>query len=278
MHLSCSRPAALAAVLLVGVTGIAPAAPLPEKPKVESPVEKVRKALDQVLDLDLAAQPLSAALDQLREETKVNFVIDQVTVAQLGIDPMSAPAVTAKLTRVKARTALRNVLDQLNLTFVIVGDAVHVTSEEGAVQRQLRQRVSLDLSGVTVQAALKQLAKETGVNLLVDAKSAKEAQTAVTLQLDEVPLETAVRLLAESAGLKAARVGNVLVVTSKAHAAELRAEPDLLPRSAAPLDGAVVPGGAGLGAVIGGAAGALFGPAVPEPMKPEKAVKPDEKR
>ena len=52
----------------------------------------------------------------------------------------------------------------------------------------------------------------------------------MSLQLDDVPLETAVRLLAENAGLKPVRIGNVVLVTTKAHATELRNEPELVPR------------------------------------------------
>jgi hypothetical protein len=273
MRLTPSHLAGLTVLVLFGVAATAPAAPLTEKPKAENPVEKVRKALDEVIDLDLAGQPLSVAIEQLRAETKINFVVDQVAIAQMGVDPMSSPVVTTKLTRVKARTALRNVLDQLNLSFVIVGEVVHISTEEMAIHRQLRQRVSLDLNGTALQAALKQLAKETGTNLLVDGKSAKEAQTVVTLQLDDVPLETAVRLMAEAAGLKAARVGNVLVVTTKAHATELRAEPDLVTPKSSPgaVDPLLMPGGLG-GAAVGGPLG------LPVPPPPAEAPKPDEKR
>jgi hypothetical protein len=49
----------------------------------------------------------------------------------------------------------------------------------------------------------------------------------VSIQMDDVPLETAVRLLAETAGLKPVKVGNVLMVTTKATAAAMRSDPDL---------------------------------------------------
>ena len=49
----------------------------------------------------------------------------------------------------------------------------------------------------------------------------------MSIQLEDVPLETAVRLLAEMAGLKPVRVGNVLFVTKKETANELRTDPDL---------------------------------------------------
>src|SRR5438067_1399862 len=57
--------------------------------------------------------------------------------------------------------------------------------------------------------------------------AAKEAKMEVSLQMEDVPLETAVRLLSEMAGLKPVRVGNVLFVTTKANATEMRADPEL---------------------------------------------------
>ena len=44
----------------------------------------------------------------------------------------------------------------------------------------------------------------------------------MSLQLEDVPLETTVRLLVEMAGLKPVRVGNALFVTKKEVAAEMR--------------------------------------------------------
>src|SRR6202035_3498509 len=84
-----------------------------------------------------------------------------------------------------------------------------------------------DLDKIAFGAALRQIAHETGVNLVLDGRVEKEASAKVSLQMEDVPLETAVRLLAEMAGLKPVRVGNVLFVTGKANATEMRADPDL---------------------------------------------------
>ena len=76
--------------------------------------------------------------------------------------------------------------------------------------------------------ALRQLARDTATNVIVDTRAEKDAQATVTMQLEDVPLETAVRLLSEMAGLKPVRVGNVLFVTKKDIANELRNDPDLV--------------------------------------------------
>jgi hypothetical protein len=49
--------------------------------------------------------------------------------------------------------------------------------------------------------------------------------------MEDVPLETAVRLMAETAGLKPVKVGNVFLVTTKAIANELRNDPELNPQN-----------------------------------------------
>jgi hypothetical protein len=254
----------------------APAAPVPPprdaKKTGETPAEKVRKALDQnIANLEIDNQQLNLALEQLHEETKINFVIDRTTITQMmGLDPDNGAPVRAKLQNVKAKTALRNILDQYSLAYAVIGESVLITSEEMAVYRQLKQRVSVDLDRVKMEIALKGLARETATNLLVDSRALKEGQNPVTLQLDDVPLETAVRLIAEEAGLKPVRMGNVVLVTTKAHATELRNEPELVPAPRLPdADGpAAVP----RLAVPGG-----LGPAVPIVPPPVGGAKPADK-
>ncbi len=261
-----------ALVLALTLAARLPARPDEGPAKGETTAEKIRKDLDQTLaNLDIENQQLHLALDQLHEETKVLFVLDRVTIQQMGMDVDSLP-VKVKRRNVKVRAALRAILNPYGLTYAVVGDSVLVTTEEMAVYRQLKQHVSVDLDRVQFATALKQLARETGTNLLVDARAQKEAQAPVSLQIDDVPLETAVRLLGEMAGLKPVRLGNVVLVTTKTHAAELRSEPELVvsPRGGGVPDGVVgvaVPGGGGGGAVPPMAA---TPPAPPPPAKPEE--------
>src|SRR5262249_31937001 len=160
--------------------------------------------------------------------TKINFVLDTPTLLEMGIALEESPA-SIKVTNARLRTGLRAMLGQFNLSYTILGDRVLITSEEMAVYRQLRPPVSLDLDGTPLRTALNQLARQTAVNLLLDPRAAKEAQTPLTVRVDDVPLEAAVRLLAEFAGLKPARMGNVLLVTTEERADKLRAEPELVP-------------------------------------------------
>jgi hypothetical protein len=289
MHWSTVRRALPAGVLVLAwvvLPGAAPAAPAgaaatasESRPRGESPAEKVRKVLDQVAEtIEITDQPLELAVAQFHELTKLNFVLDRLTIQQMGVDPGNA-AVNLKLQNVKWKSALRTMLGQYNLNYAIVGETVIVTSEDMAMVRQMRQRVSVDLERVQMAAALKQLARDTSTNLLVDNRALKEAQTAVTLQLEDVPLETAVRLLAEMAGLKPVRVGNVLFVTTKTNAAEMRADVDLVPpqQPGQPQPDVMVPGGIALGAAPAAPAVAPRPPAANPPAGDKTEPPPADK-
>jgi hypothetical protein len=221
---------ALAWALVPAALTAAPVSPTPpDKSKAGGPAVALRKALDAPITIKIDKQPLAAAIDMLKEKSKVNFVLDSFTIQQnYGWTPEQPPTpVDVDLKDVKLKSALRTVLAPYNLSYAVVGGEVVVTTEDAAVSRQMRQRVDVDVDKEEFAEALKQLGRETGANLILDSRVEKEAKNPVTLQLEDVPLETAVRLLSEMAGLKPVRVGNVLFVTDKKTATELRNDPDL---------------------------------------------------
>ena len=249
------------------------AAPTPADPKKDktapTTAEKIRHGLDKPVTIDVNQQPLTAVLKEISDATGVPLVVDRFVVNQMGMEPEQI-MIQYKGKDVKARTALRAILGQFNLSYGIVGDNVLVTTDEMAMYRQLRQRVNVDYDGTEFAAAIKRLSRETGTNLIIDSRSAKEGKNAVTLQLEDVPLETAVRLMSEMVGLKPVRVGNVMFITSKAAANDLKSDPDLTPPNPmgnpAMLEKLAGIGGLG-GVVIGGAP-------VPPPAMPPMAVPP----
>jgi hypothetical protein len=202
-----------------------------------SPLEKARKALDAPVTMKLERRPLTEALSLWREKTGLTLVVDDLAIQQeLGWSATQAPTpVNVDLDGVKARAALQSILTPYGLSFAVICDRVVVTTEDSAEARQMAQKINVDLDKVEFGDALKRLSRETGVSLVLDGRLAKEAKAPVSMQLEDVPLETAVRLLAETAGLKPVRMGNALFVTAKGTANELRSEPSLTPT--------VLPGG-----------------------------------
>ena len=279
-----------AVVVALFMAAAAAAAPVTSPPagdqkKDDSPAEKVRKALDQVTDIAIENQPLALAIQQLGEQSKINFVVDTFTVQnQLGIDLQGA-VVNVKLSGVKLHSALRTLLSQHNLSYAVLGDTVLITTEEMAMHRQMRQRISVEAEKQPLTQALKQLSRNTGTNVLVDTRVTKESQIPVTLQLEDVPLETAVRLLGAMAGLKTVRVGNVLFVTNKVTADEMRQDTDLVqpnPQLQKQLEmlrgqlGGAPFAGFGLGGgQLGGLVPQLLNPVQPVPALPQVAPAPN---
>lgn len=255
-----------------------------------SPAEKVRKALDQTLLLDYTGSSFQEVLQHLKDKTKVNFQIDMLVVNQLGLfnfdDGMGNPGMPQMQFKIKGdrstkvRTSLQRMLDPYSLTYVILGDSVLITTEEMGLHRQMRQRVSLNLKETRLDTALKDLARSTALNMILDPRVAKDAQAAVTLDLDDATLETAVRLIAEMGNLKAVRMGNVLFVTSEARAEKIRKEePQPMHHpNMPPFVDRVFPGLGGIGGGIIGAPGiappAIPAPGIPAPPAPDAPPAP----
>jgi hypothetical protein len=272
-------------VLASWVATPALAVPKPDEPRPESPAEKIRRALDQNHTVDFQeGTSLSVAIEQLRNDTKLNIVIDRLMVANLGIDTESTP-VSLRLKNVRLRTILKTLLSQLNLTYVIDQEILLITSEEAAIQRQVRQRVNVDLDNATLEKALQQLSRDTGANIILDPRHGKKVQDTVTLKMEDVPLEVVVRLVAEMTGLRSVRQSNVLFVTSKEVAEELKKQDASVvpnPNGMVPFNGlfqpGVIQGGIGGMGIFNGAGRAVLPFALPaDPAVPAEApaVPPD---
>jgi hypothetical protein len=77
---------------------------------------------------------------------------------------------------------------------------------------------------VTLEAALQDLAKKYGGKIVLSPKAEKQLKKLISARLINLPFETAVENLANMADLSVVRTGNDLVVTTKDHAATLKAE------------------------------------------------------
>ncbi len=240
-----------------------------------SSAETLRAALDKKISIDFTGNTLNDAINHFREKVGVALHIDPMALGMLGIgdpnDGVVQPGFPGgivqpnqgqfklKATDEKAGQVLRRMLNPAGLTYVITQDALLVTSEESAVLRQYRQRVSVDLDEVPLKKAVRDLAKNHGISLVIDPKVAKQSDAPVSLQLDNASIETTLRLLAELGGLKAVRMGNVMFVTTDEKAKRIREE------EAHQFDNPLnpnIPGAIGQPAVFRGMAGGFGGIAV----------------
>jgi hypothetical protein len=258
---------ALSALLLTG--GFS--APSPKSPPAGNKIEEIRKALDSVVTLEESQTNLPAFLEKIGNDHKIQIVLDRTVLAALGLAEETM-MVETKQKDVKLRTGLRNILGTYGLTFAIIGDQVVVTTEEMALYKQFKQRIDVDFNEVPVSKAMKDLSQRYGVNIVLDPKcvKAKTTEIAITLQLEDVAFEGAVRLMSEMAGLKPARLSNVIYITTEDRADKINKDSELIPNPHPDLPGGTLPGGPGFPGGIVPAPGVLP-PAVPMAVPAPKA-------
>ena len=115
-----------------------------------------------------------------------------------------------------------------------------VPRDQAGPAELLRQRVEVNFDKRSLAAVLEDVADATGFNIVLDPRVADKAKAPLTGSLKNVPLETAVRVLADMADLKPVLLDNVFYVTTRANAAVLQAEESR--RDKAPARMAKVPG------------------------------------
>lgn len=216
------RCAVLGVAAALALAGPAPAADPAQTP---DPLALTRRVLDEPGDFAYENVNLTGVLADLRERAKLSITLDPA-LAQVGIDPNGTMVARVQLKGAKLRDGLRAVLEPLNLRFGVVRDGLYISTEDGLTTRQLRQRVDVAGEPAPFAGVVKRLAAETGANVVLDPRLKDRADTPVALKLDDVPLETAVRLLAEVADLQAVRLNNVLFVTTPERAERLRKDAD----------------------------------------------------
>jgi hypothetical protein len=86
--------------------------------------------------------------------------------------------------------------------------------------------VHANFKEVSLQDALREVELRTNRSIVLTPQAGDKARTSITARFTNVPVDTAVATLAESAGLKMARKGNVLLVTTADRAREFAPPPN----------------------------------------------------
>jgi len=191
------------------------------------------------------------AVDHLAARYDVHIDVDETLFrSEMVADVMSlsiAEKALPAMKEVSLDRVLRKVLARLPVpaTYLIRRDGIEITTVRA-------QRVEIWGAGYEgpflplahasfekrpLNKALQELAETTGFSVVLDARAGDKAQIAVTATFTNLPLDTAVRMLADMAGLKTSQNDNVIYVTADARTAKLRVDPENEPG---------VPGGAGI--------------------------------
>jgi RNA polymerase sigma factor (sigma-70 family) len=221
------------------------------QPNVNLPAQnngasRLREQLSQEIDYqgleDLKAT-LSDALDQLSKRYNLNFDINEKAfemdppkggegIGRTKIaDPTPIPPIRTTLSTV-LRKILRRVQVSSGAIYLIRRDRIEITTEAAVraelgilANRPLLPLVWDTLHDFPIAVALHQLADKTEYNIVVDPRVAEKLRTSTGIvELNNVPVDTAVRLVANMAGMSMVRLDNVLYVTTAENAKHLREE------------------------------------------------------
>ncbi len=228
---------ALCAACAFGVSGAAPppeAAPKPPesplaslfKPRPFNGYDDPKLTLGEALDhlSKMYGVPIELNEEAFRQE-QVNAA-DRLPVAEQPIPKLGS----ASLDRV-----LRKVLSRISVpggaAYMVRPDRIEVTTRGaqvsevwGKYEGPYLPLVHADFDGRPLAAALRDLGEQAGVSVVVDARAGDKAKAPVSASFLNLPLDTAVRVLADMAGLKSYLNDNVLYVSAEAR--NVTARPD----------------------------------------------------
>jgi hypothetical protein len=213
----------------------------PEKKAVVSTAEIIQRLNKPISLPDRIDQPLGDALQHLNTFFDVPMIIDDAAFAtdNQDNDVRSKNVKLDKHEQVRMSATLDAMLAQVQGAYLVKPDYIlivprsrlerHVWGNMEALDSpdgQSRPRspvVSAVFENTPLIVALKELANTTGNSVVLDRKRAAElGQAPVTATLLNVPLDTAVRILANQAELKMVSLDNVLYVTTTENTVTLR--------------------------------------------------------
>jgi hypothetical protein len=227
--------AAVAGLALLAIAWAAPAPPAPE------PLAAKFSKRVKFEGIDDPKATLSDALDKLAKQFDLTFDVNEKAfkfeqVMDVLKTEVANPNPLPPMKNVRLDTVLRKLLGRVPVpsgaTYLIRQDHVEITTNTfvtpevwGGVPNNVPRLplVWATLDKVPLEDALKDLAEQADFNVLLDNRVAEKGKTPVSARLRNTPLDTAVRLLADMADLRPVHLDNVLYVTTKEKAAMMDA-------------------------------------------------------
>ncbi len=268
---------------------------LPPPPvRADNPIVALARKLEGKVDFpgfDNPKMTVQEAMDFLNERYKVPFDVNEAAFKADGVDDVMGSTLDRPIPRMKdvsLATVIRRVLaripSQSHAAYVVRKHGIEITTERflaaefyalrstadsdsGEEQPDLARvhsapLVQAEFKNVPLEKALEQLSEQTGRNIVLDPRADDQAKEngkrTITATLINVPLDTAVRILADMNDLKPFRMDHVYYVTSKENADSLQAE-DTAKNSPPGMGqpGGGIPGGLGALGAGGGIPGGL---------------------
>ncbi|HZY84352.1 MAG TPA: sigma-70 family RNA polymerase sigma factor [Gemmataceae bacterium] len=205
------------------------AAPKEEwRPKRDRELSEALKGRVKFSAIDDPKATLAEVLDLIGSRFGIAFEVNEKAFAAEDVSDVSRTEVAnpKPITAMDARLSavLHKVLGRLpnvsGVYLLVRKDYIEITTGHAVraefgipADRPLLPLVWESFEGVPLAAALQTLADDTDFNIVIDPQLAGKLKTPVTTTLKNVPVDTAVRLLAGMDSLRAVRVDNVFYIT-----------------------------------------------------------------
>jgi hypothetical protein len=216
------------------------APPLP----IEEQARVLRGKLDQPIEyrgIDDPRATLQDVLGQLAIGFDLSFDVDERAFMVDGLVDVLKAEITKNNPIPPMKTSLGQVLKKIlrrvegtsGATFIIRRGHIEITTNSALrvelgipEDRPMPPLVWEDFEKVALPTAFLRLANGSGMNVVLDPRALTEEgeKLKVTARFTNVPVDTAVRILANMADLQMVRLDNVLYVTTPKRASQIQAE------------------------------------------------------
>jgi RNA polymerase sigma factor (sigma-70 family) len=219
----------------------------PEETAIAKKVSRHKLLIDRLTSTvqfegyDDPKMTLQDALDHLADRYDLAFRVDEAAIASDGLEvnvlnePITGARPILKMRDVRLETVLRTILERLpagrsGITYIVRRDLIEITTGAKAKREAFRDwsadspLVNAGFEKRPLNETIEELIASSGVNLVIDTRIEEKAKTAVTATLTNVPLDSAIRVLADMADLQPAFLDNVIYLTTKEKAERLQKE------------------------------------------------------
>jgi hypothetical protein len=194
-------------------------------PLLSKRAQELSDKLNQPVTVEFDAGPLKDALGFLQDRYNLPLIVDEEAFKRFSEMPdiQGQQVKLQKAVNIKLRTVLELLLQQLEGGILEKDGIVWVLPQKRLTPKVLlRGLVSASFRNVPLGQALEELSDQAGVSVVIDGRVADQVSKALVIaKLNQVPLDTAVRVLTDSAELKSVVLDNLIYVTSSSHAPHL---------------------------------------------------------
>jgi len=210
-----------------------------------SPAHELRQKLSQPITLEKGIGPsatLNDALELLSDRYGLTIIVDSNAFAAIGVQKVEETAVQMpRMSGVPLATVLRLLVGQVKGdtyvgTYQINNDYIEVTTTYHQFMSPMSMAesgrpnvpsVTVEGRGQTLEEAFAYLADTTSINVVLDARVRDRARrTTLSTSLRAVPMDTALRILADMAELGVAINDNVFYITDVDNARAMQSAHD----------------------------------------------------